>query len=347
MRIVAITRILNEADMVEGFIRHAASDVDHHILIDNGSTDGTMDILHQLRGEGISLEIYRHAEVIHTEGAQLYSLCHLAVMPRGVAGAHQPADWVVPLDTDEMLDTSGLEGGLRGMLSRETGDVVAGRVREYVPSPHDVADELLVPARVTHARAPSDNLKVMLRGGLFHRGATLLPGAHGVMLNGEPLPPRLESDLFYAHYGVRSVWQWISKFTVGWSRLLAAGPAMAASGLCSHYRGPYEALLQRAPEFFADPSRIESRIHESDLTFGPAPYRGGALRYTRPVNYAARAAGALMQHLDSLAKRCGELEQAEQQRRQDTALPSPQRDQQPERKDRRDQPQPPVPQARR
>ncbi len=316
MRIVAITRILNEADIVESFIRHAAADVDHHILIDNGSTDGTMEILQALRHEGISLEIYRHAEVVHSEAAQLYSLCHLALIPRGVTGASQAADWVVPLDTDEMLDTSLIPGGLRGMLARETASVVAGRVREYVPSAMDNPDELLVPARVTYARHPSDNLKVMMRGELFRRDASLLPGGHGVLLNGEKIEPRLDQDLIYAHYGLRSTWQWISKFAIGWSRLLAAGSAVAASGLAYHYRAPYEALLQQPQSFFNDPAQFDSRIFEPNLLYGPAPYRGGDLRYTKPFNHAARAAGVLMHHLDTLAKRCGELEQAEQQRRQ-------------------------------
>lgn len=318
MRIVAITRILNEADIVESFIRHAAADVDHHILIDNGSTDGTLEILYQLRNEGISLEIYRHAEVIHTEAAQLYSLCHLAVMPRGARGTGAPADWVVPLDTDEMLDTGFIAGGLRGLLERETGDVVGGLVREYIPSPYDKPEELLVPARIMRTRPTlTENRKVMLRGTLFHRGATLSPGAHGVWLNGSLLQPRIEPELFYAHFGMRSIWQWMSKFTIGWSRLLAAGPTLAASGLCDHYREPYEMLLHRPELWLDDPIPLEHRLFEPNLEFHPAPYHGGELRYTRPVNYAARATSALMQHIDNLAKRCGEFEQAEQQRRQD------------------------------
>ena len=52
MRPVAVTKILDEADIVEAFARHTAHYVGHHIFLDNGSVDGTVEILRQLRDEG-------------------------------------------------------------------------------------------------------------------------------------------------------------------------------------------------------------------------------------------------------------------------------------------------------
>ena len=57
MQIVAVTRTLNEDDIVEPLIRHHAALVNHHIVLDNGSVDRTLDILHALREEGLSLTI--------------------------------------------------------------------------------------------------------------------------------------------------------------------------------------------------------------------------------------------------------------------------------------------------
>ena len=48
MRLVAVTKILDEADIVEAFARHTANYVSHHIFLDNGSVDGTVEILKAL-----------------------------------------------------------------------------------------------------------------------------------------------------------------------------------------------------------------------------------------------------------------------------------------------------------
>ena len=64
MRLVAISRILNEADIVEAFVRHTSTLVDHHILLDNGSTDATLNIQSALHGEGLSIEVH-HSDAIH------------------------------------------------------------------------------------------------------------------------------------------------------------------------------------------------------------------------------------------------------------------------------------------
>jgi hypothetical protein len=73
MQIVAITRVLNEADIIESFVRHTARFVGHHILMDNGSTDGTIDILAALKREGVPLgttyENYRGLLIVEIAGA--------------------------------------------------------------------------------------------------------------------------------------------------------------------------------------------------------------------------------------------------------------------------------------
>ena len=52
MRIVAITRVLDEADIIEAFVRHTAAYVQHHIFVDNGSIDGTVEILRRYSKTG-------------------------------------------------------------------------------------------------------------------------------------------------------------------------------------------------------------------------------------------------------------------------------------------------------
>jgi len=52
MRLVAVSIVKNEADIIEPFVRHTLAWVDHHLVFDHDSTDGTREILgalHYLR----------------------------------------------------------------------------------------------------------------------------------------------------------------------------------------------------------------------------------------------------------------------------------------------------------
>ena len=53
MAVVAVTMVKNEADVIETTIRHIAAHVDHVIVADNGSTDGTRELLDELPCEVI------------------------------------------------------------------------------------------------------------------------------------------------------------------------------------------------------------------------------------------------------------------------------------------------------
>ena len=57
MKIVSITTIKNEADIIESFIRYHLNIVDLMIILDNGSTDDTLNILNQLEQESLPIVI--------------------------------------------------------------------------------------------------------------------------------------------------------------------------------------------------------------------------------------------------------------------------------------------------
>lgn len=67
MRIVAVSRILDEADIIEAFLRHTATFVDHHVVLDNGSRDGTLEIMKNLHNEGLNLSIYSTNSICFSE----------------------------------------------------------------------------------------------------------------------------------------------------------------------------------------------------------------------------------------------------------------------------------------
>jgi glycosyltransferase involved in cell wall biosynthesis len=69
VRLITVTRVRNEDDIVEAFVRHHAVLVDHMILLDDGSTDRTPDILAALTAEGLPISVYRGQSATFVESA--------------------------------------------------------------------------------------------------------------------------------------------------------------------------------------------------------------------------------------------------------------------------------------
>ena len=57
MATVAVSCLKNEADLVEPLVRHTCRFVDRMVLLDDGSHDESLEILHKLVEEGLPLEV--------------------------------------------------------------------------------------------------------------------------------------------------------------------------------------------------------------------------------------------------------------------------------------------------
>lgn len=89
----AIAMVKNEADIVTELVRHVFNqDFDAMLIVDNGSTDGTLEILEDLARE-YPLFVGSDAEVGYFQDQKMSTLAR-AVRRVG-------ASWVVPIDADE------------------------------------------------------------------------------------------------------------------------------------------------------------------------------------------------------------------------------------------------------
>ena len=57
-KIFSITMVKNEMDIIESFIRYNLNILDGMIILDNGSTDSTLNIIKCLKDEGCPCFLY-------------------------------------------------------------------------------------------------------------------------------------------------------------------------------------------------------------------------------------------------------------------------------------------------
>ena len=92
MRLVAVSRVFNEDDIVEAFVRHHAALFDGHVLLDGGSNDRTRAILRALRGS-----MPNRIELVEANAPTFCETLHNTFLYRRAVDAHR-ADWVCFLD---------------------------------------------------------------------------------------------------------------------------------------------------------------------------------------------------------------------------------------------------------
>lgn len=295
----------NEADIVEAFVRHHASLVDWLVLLDNGSTDATADILGSLKREGAPISLYRADTTIVTQAAHNTFLLRQAVA--------LAADWVLCLDCDEFVDARRASLPLRPYLAAVPAavDCLELALVNYHATAADDPDELIVPRRVRHRSEPSNIPKVFVRSRLAVRGATVAHGNHSVSLAGQAVRSVRAPDLLLAHYPMRSGWQMLAKAVVGRLKVLASGQEEERNNTSAHYTGLLT-NLQDHPEWLLDDTEfLDARRPPEFITGGvvddPIDYAGGALRYTVPHDPRLHAARSVVAYCETLARRHGRL----------------------------------------
>lgn len=300
MKLVAVSRILNEEDVIEPFVRHTAAFTSDHVILDNGSTDRTPAILAELRREGLPLVVFRNQAAFFAEW--IYN-----TMLYGYATGALAADWVLFLDADEFIDDRAAAGGLAGMLARVPADApcVGARLIHYESAGAATGSETNVARRLVRRQArPYDTVKVFVRGGFAQNRIAVSGGSHAIALDGTITPGHAQDEVVLAHYPVRSVWQLAAKIVIGRLKALAAGPEEKEAN--QHYAAPFE-LLKTRPLAWLDSARTQQERDAADtaLIEDAVAYRGGELRHTPPPADAAEALARVLPVAERIAEAHG------------------------------------------
>lgn len=276
MTTVMIAMVLNEEDIIEGWVRHHADEVDHLLVADNLSTDNTRPILEKLVAEGLPLTVVDDPDPAFRQSEKMSALS-------ARAAAELDATWIVPADIDEIWVQS--VDRLRVVLPELDYPIAAADLYNHVRTNDDVDDPDPFRSMVWRLEKPQRPLgKVAFR---YAPGAVIWQGNHGVTLpTGEAGGLQV---MEIRHFKARSEDQFERRGREGAEAVAAAPELHETSG--AHWRsyGRLTAEGRRAAFrehwFYRSPADVgRVRGDGVGLVRDPAPYRRWELPPETPLS---------------------------------------------------------------
>ena len=283
-RLIGISCVGNEADIVEAFVRHHATLLDHLVILEHNTLDGTREILDRLVAEGLPISVEHSTERKHLQVAFTNRLLRVAL-------TKQRADWVFPLDCDEFLVVP-TRADLDAALMQ--AGPAHGRIKwiNYVPSPADDVTEPHPLLRIRHCYdypAPSVDenpwawkiaVNARFLGDYYLDRYEICRGSHFLSLLGQVRPisaPMLPlNGVSLAHFPVRSAEQLAIKAALG---VLSRGAVVArqsghTSGLWNAITsGPIglEAMASATRNYLDTGRHSAAALKDTPLKLAPLP----------------------------------------------------------------------------
>ena len=291
MRVVAVSRVLDEADVIEPFIRHHAALVDLHIVLDNGSTDGTVEILRALHAEGLNLHVYQTSSPIFLEQTYNNGLYRFAIA--------EMADWVMFLDADELLVVRDARPPAE-LLDLVPDGITCLRIPGFRYRPTPGSEH---PFAALRYRAPDAEMHKIAARRVEPARISVYAGNHFAFVDGQEDPGLAQDLISLAHVPARSPLQYACKVVLGRLKPMASGEN-ASAHFSTHRLADFEALKADPSEWLA---RHDPRLaHDADVN-DPVAYRGGPLRHTQGPDELGRMIRLFAAQAETLARSHGAI----------------------------------------
>ena len=233
--------VKNEMDIIESFIRYNLNIVDGMIILDNGSTDNTLNIIKKLKDEGLSVFYIEDEDSNYAQDRKMTNLLNIVV-------DKFDADIILPLDVDEFI-TSKHHGNPRKILEKlESPNYYLVKWKTYIPHFDKKINNKFIPSQITFARDEEleKYCKAIIPKELVKNYSVKLSfGNHDIIYNKkyrDIIKSEYNPDLSIAHFPLRSKEQTFSKIVVGWISSLHRDDR--AEGECFHWENIFNKLKE-------------------------------------------------------------------------------------------------------
>lgn len=258
MRTVAVSMVKDEVDVIAGTLRHMADEVDWMIVADNGSTDGTREVLDDLARD-LPLTVVDDPDPAYYQAFKMTNLGRLA-------HAEHSADWVVPFDADELWYA---EDRVSVILAQQPDvvNVVTAHLFNHYPTSIDEKYDDPLAAMVWRSLTVGELPKVAVRwldDTHIHQGNHGASQPHGVVPS--------HGTMFIRHFPYRSASQFIRKARNGAAAYRLTNLPVDQG---NHWRAYGEILERHGEDALADVFRehfFYTSPTDSGLIHDPAPY---------------------------------------------------------------------------
>ena len=142
MKIVSFTMVNNESEIIESFIRYNYNFLDEMYIIDNGCTDNTIKILHNLKNDGYKI-------VIYDESLEAYDQFRLDNKYLNKIIEESNPDLIIPLDADEFI-ISDHKDPRKEMEKLSLDKIYYVNWQWYVMTEKDDSKETFIPRRLKY-----------------------------------------------------------------------------------------------------------------------------------------------------------------------------------------------------
>ncbi|WP_018503086.1 glycosyltransferase family 2 protein [Parafrankia discariae] len=259
MTVVGIAMVRDEADIIAGTLRHMAGEVDQLLVADNGSTDGTREILDALIPD-LPLVVVDDRDPAYYQSAKMTKLA-------GIAHRLFEATWIVPFDADELWYSPA--DRIADVLTASRRPYAVADLYNHLATALDEPGDDPFRTMVWRQTDPGPLGKVALR---WQPGAVIHQGNHGVTLPAGG--PPLEGALAVRHFPARSPQQFARKGRNGAAAYAAAPDLPEHEG--AHWRAYGRLHAQGGDELLHEVFREHwwyLSPTDAGLLRDPAPYR--------------------------------------------------------------------------
>ena len=201
MKLAVTARVNGGLDIIEPFVRHHVQHFDKLIILNDGTSDDTYQVLHQLQRVYSDLVVLRQPTIGYRQHQYMMLLLRMAVDKFG-------ADWVAFIDADEFIETAdGLV--LTQVLAGRQPTVYRLEWSNFVYASDLVKDERTRVLRQRFRLPPRPEVtKLLIHAQFITRTTELGVGNHSLMDGGRPVSTQPLDRVRLCHYAARSVAQY-------------------------------------------------------------------------------------------------------------------------------------------